>query len=254
MPSFRLLSPGVVNVGVMSISDPLNPARILVVEDDRGVRESLAVVLEVQGYEVTGVETGEEGLAHVADGGAVDLIVLDVNLPGIDGIETCRRLRASGHGGPVLMLTARHETADRVTGLDAGADDYLPKPFALDELLARIRALLRAFSPDALASGSGELHLDDLTIDPASRRARRGDLELDLTKIEFDLLTLLVENADRVLERNHIHLEVWGYDEDTSSNTLEVFISGLRRKLEAGGGSRLIHTKRGVGYVARVAP
>ena len=152
------------------------------------------------------------------------------------------------------MLTARHETSDRVTGLDAGADDYLPKPFALDELLARIRALLRAFNPSSLAPTSGELQLDDLRLDPASRRARRGDDELDLTKIEFDLLHLLLENADRVLERNHIHLEVWGYDEDTSSNTLEVFISGLRKKLEAGGRSRLIHTKRGVGYVARVAP
>ncbi len=227
--------------------------RILVVEDDRGVRESLAVVLEVQGYVVTGVETGEEGLDHVARGTTVDLIVLDVNLPGIDGIETCRRLRASAHAGPILMLTARHETADKVTGLDAGADDYLPKPFALDELLARIRALLRAFSPDAVAGGSGELRLGDLWLDPASRRVRRGEDEIDLTKIEFELLQLLVENADRVLERNHIHLEVWGYDEDTSSNTLEVFISGLRKKLEAGGRPRLIHTKRGVGYVARLS-
>ena len=236
----------------MSDSKPPNGARVLVVEDDRGVRESLAVVLEVQGYSVVGVERGEEAIHHMA-GGDVDLIVLDLNLPGIDGIETCRRLRAAGHGGPVLMLTARHETADRVTGLDAGADDYLPKPFALDELLARIRALLRAFSPDSLTPGTGKLHLGDLWLDPASRRAGRGDDELDLTKIEFDLLHLLVENADRVLERNHIHIEVWGYDEDTSSNTLEVFISSLRKKLEAGGRSRLIHTKRGVGYVARVA-
>ena len=227
--------------------------RILVVEDDRGVRESLAVVLEVQGYEVAAVETGEAGLAHLTDGDPVDLIVLDVNLPGIDGIETCRRVRAAGHGGPVLMLTARHETSDKVSGLDAGADDYLPKPFALDELLARIRALLRAFGPDSGGGGGGELRLGDLRIDPAARRVKRGDEEIDLTKIEFDLLHLLVDNADRVLDRNHIHLEVWGYDEDTSSNTLEVFISGLRRKLEAGGGSRLIHTKRGVGYVARVA-
>ena len=235
----------------MSTTDPASPAEILVVEDDRGVRESLAVVLEVQGYRVVGVERGEDALDHVA-GHDVDLIVLDVNLPGIDGIETCRRLRASAHAGPVLMLTARHETADRVTGLDAGADDYLPKPFALDELLARIRALLRAFSPGSLSSGTSDLRLGDLWIDPASRRAGRDGVELDLTKLEFDLLQLLVENADRVLERNHIHLAVWGYDEDTSSNTLEVFISGLRKKLEVGGRSRLIHTKRGVGYVARV--
>jgi len=223
---------------------------VLVVEDDQGVRESLVVVLEVQGYAVTGVETGEAALGHIHETGA-DLIVLDVNLPGIDGIETCRRLRSSGHGGPILMLTARHEVADKVKGLDAGADDYLPKPFALDELLARARALLRAFNLEKGEAADGLLRLDDLWIDRAARQVGRGDDVVDLTKIEFDLLLLLVENAQRVLERNDIHLTVWGYDEDTSSNTLEVFISSLRRKLEAGGRSRLIHTMRGVGYVAR---
>ena len=234
-----------------------NPATasILVVEDDQGVRESLVVVLEVQGYEVDGVERGEEALGKISKPeNAIDLVVLDVNLPGIDGMETCRQLRASGFGKPILMLTARHEVSDKVSGLDAGADDYLPKPFALDELLARVRALLRAFySEDLSADGERRLRLADLWLEPASRRAGRGDAELELTKLEFDLLELLVANAGRVMERNYIHIEVWGFDEDTSSNTMEVFISSLRKKLEANGQPRLIHTKRGVGYVARVA-
>ena len=213
------------------MSDQLTPkAQVLVVEDDQGVRESLAVVMQVQGYGVTAVETGEEALTHVGSAGP-DLIGLDVNLPGIDGWET----------------------ADKISGLDAGADDYLPKPFALDELLARVRALLRAFNRDAPdAPADGLLRLADLWIDREARRVGRGDVEVDLTKLEFDLLVLLVENADRVLERNDIHLGVWGYDEDTSSNTLEVFISALRRKLEVDDLPRLIHTKRGVGYVARL--
>lgn len=235
----------------MSTFVPPTTASVLVVEDDRGVRESLVVVLEVQGYEVFGVETGEEGLRFVAEN-APDLVVLDVNLPGIDGMETCRQLRASAFSNPILMLTARQEVQDKVTGLDAGADDYLPKPFALDELLARVRALLRAFNLEGAKDSSGRLKLADLWLDPASRRAGRGEIELDLTKIEFDLLELLVENSERVLDRNDIHLHVWGYDEDTSSNTLEVFISALRRKLEIDDLPRLIHTKRGVGYVARV--
>lgn len=225
---------------------------VLVVEDDQGVRESLVVVLQVQGYSVSGVERGEDALSTLADV-TPDLVVLDINLPGIDGIETCRRLRASSFAGPILMLTARHEIADRVTGLDAGADDYLAKPFALDELLARIRALLRAFNIDVGRSEQSMLTLDDLWLDPSARRVRRGDTEIELTKIEFDLLEFLLANAERVMERNIIHIHVWGYDEDTSSNTMEVFISSLRRKLEVDGKPRLIHTKRGVGYVARVA-
>lgn len=226
---------------------------VLVVEDDQGVRESLVVVLQVQGYTVHGVETGEAATERFAEFGP-DVVVLDLNLPGIDGLETCRRLRRAQFGGPVLMLTARHEVADRVAGLDAGADDYLPKPFALDELLARVRALVRSFDIGSDVSDDGRLTLDDLEVDGLARRVTRGGIEIDLTRIEFELLSYLVENADRVLERNDIHLHVWGYDEDTSSNTLEVFISGLRKKLEANGASRLIHTKRGVGYVARVAP
>jgi len=233
---------------------PSAAASILVVEDDQGVRESLVVVLQVQGWDVTGVERGEDALERLRVHDP-DLVVLDVNLPGIDGMETCAKMRAAGRKGPILMLTARHEVSDRVRGLDAGADDYLPKPFALDELLARVRALLRAFNTDRGGATNGtKLKLDDLWVDTSSRRVGRGDGEIELTKIEFDLLHLLVSNAERVLDRNDIHIEVWGYEEDTSSNTLEVFISGLRKKLEANGGSRLIHTKRGVGYVARVLP
>ncbi len=227
-----------------------NPPHVLVVEDDQGVRESLVVVLQVQGYSVSGVERGEEALSALAQT-TPDLVVLDINLPGIDGVETCRRLRASAFYGPILMLTARYEVADRVTGLDAGADDYLAKPFALDELLARIRALLRAFNIDVGGTEQAMLSLDDLWLDASARRVGRGDTEVELTKIEFDLLEFLLENAERVMERNTIHLHVWGYDEDTSSNTMEVFVSSLRKKLELDGKSRLIHTKRGVGYVAR---
>lgn len=229
-------------------------ATILIVEDDQGVRESLVVVLTVQGYSVAGVERGEMALQHV-EREDVDLVVLDLNLPGIDGIETCRALRSQGYDGPVLMLTARHETADRVSGLDSGSDDYLPKPFALDELLARVRALLRSFDSALGATESnGRLQLGDLSVDRSSRQVWRGDIEIDLTKIEFDLLELLVSNAERVLDRHDIQIEIWGWDEDTSSNTLEVFISGLRKKLEVNDLPRLIHTKRGVGYVARVRP
>ena len=150
------------------------------------------------------------------------------------------------------MLTARQEVADRVKGLDAGADDYLPKPFALDELLARIRSLLRSFSIDIDCSAGHRVQLGDLVLDAHTRRTTRAGIEIDLTKIEFDLLMLLIENESRVLTRDQIMLEIWGYAEDVSSNTLEVFISGIRKKLEVDGGERLIHTKRGVGYVARL--
>lgn len=230
---------------------PDSAVKILVVEDDQGVRESLTVVLQVQSYVVTGVDRGElveQSLQEFAP----DLIVLDLNLPGIDGIETCRRLRAARFAGPVLMLTARHDVADRVAGLDAGADDYLPKPFALDELLARIRALLRSFDiGGSHDDDDSSLTLDDVVIDLHARRVTRAGREIELTRIEFELLAYLVENADRVLERTDIQVHVWGYDDDIGSNSLEVFVSGLRKKLEVGGGSRLIQTKRGVGYVAR---
>ena len=230
-----------------------NQAKILVVEDDQGVRESLAVVLQVQSYNVRGVDRGELALDAQRDFDP-ELVILDLNLPGIDGLETCRRLRGAGFGGPILMLTARHDVADRVAGLDAGADDYLPKPFALDELLARVRALLRSFDLEGDGGGDdGTLALDDLVVDLGARRVTRGESEIEVTRIEFELLSYLLENADRVLDRNDIQLHVWGYDEDLGSNSLEVFVSALRKKLEADGGSRLIHTKRGVGYVARVS-
>ena len=205
------------------------------------------MVLDFQGIEVIGVENGEDGLAAV-DQHDPAAVVLDVNLPGIDGLEVCRRLRARGDRRPVLMLTARHEVADRVDGLDAGADDYLPKPFALEELLARVRAMLRRSTaeppPDALV-------VDDLRLDRAARRVDRAGAAVELTKIEFDLLELLMANQGIVLTRDTIYERIWGYDEDLGSNSLEVFVSSLRRKTEAGERPRLIHTVRGVGYVVR---
>lgn len=233
-------------------------AYIVVVEDDRGVRESLDVVLSVQGYEVFGVPTGEDALRHfdvkdTVDGTrGIDLVVLDLNLPGIDGIETCRQLRSRGYSGPVLMLTARHEVTDRIAGLDAGADDYLPKPFALDELLARIRALLRGFLVGATGETDNRIVVDDLVLDPDTRQAWRGERQIELTKLEFNLLTFMIENVERVLTRSEIMIEIWGYEEDVSSNTLEVFVSNVRKKLELNGEPRLLHTKRGVGYIVRV--
>lgn len=226
---------------------------MLVIEDDRGVRESLAMVLEYEGYELVQAVTGEDGLAEVAEC-RPDAVLLDVNLPGADGVEVCRRLRARGYDGPVLMLTARHEVADRVRGLDAGADDYLPKPFALDELLARVRAMLRRGGAPGLDNPTTSVGLEDLVVDAAARTARRGDRRIDLTKIEFDLLELLVANAGIVLGRDVIQERVWGYDDDLGSNSLEVFVSALRKKTEAEGEPRLIHTVRGVGYVARLEP
>jgi two-component system response regulator MprA len=179
-----------------------------------------------------------------------DAVVLDVLMPGTDGLEVCRRLRARGDATPVLMLTARHEVSDRVAGLDAGADDYLVKPFALDELLARLRALLRRTS----VSGGGELlRVGDLSLDPQRREAWRGDRELGLTKTEFDLLELLLYNAGIVLTREQIYERIWGFDFETSSKSLDVYISYLRRKTEEDGEVRLIHTVRGVGYSARPA-
>lgn len=226
---------------------------MLVIEDDRGVRESLAMVLEYEGYELVQAVTGEDGLAEVAVC-RPDAVLLDVNLPGADGVEVCRRLRARGYDGPVLMLTARHEVADRVRGLDAGADDYLPKPFALDELLARVRAMLRRGGAPGLDNTTTAVELEDLVVDAAARTAHRGDRRIDLTKIEFDLLELLVANAGIVLGRDVIQERVWGYDDDLGSNSLEVFVSALRKKTEAEGEPRLIHTVRGVGYVARLEP
>jgi len=181
-----------------------------------------------------------------------DLFVLDVMMPGVDGLTVCRVLRSEGDRTPILMLTARTETSDRVAGLDAGADDYLPKPFALDELLARLRALLRRSLPEAGAPDLPVvLVVDDLKIDPAARRAWRGERELDLSKTEFDLLELLVDNAGIVLEHSTIYDRIWGYDFGPDSKNLAVYISYLRRKVELDGETKLIHTVRGVGYTIR---
>lgn len=209
------------------------------------------MVLEFQEYDILQAETGESGL-ELAAGQRPDAVILDINLPGIDGLETCRQLRVNGYTGPVLMLTARHEVSDRVAGLDAGADDYLPKPFALDELLARVRAMLRRTGASEPATVDDDaVRLGDLTLDPAARTVHRADSPIDLTKIEFDLLELLLENRNIVLSRDVIQDRIWGYDDDFSSNSLEVFISTLRKKTEVDNRPRLIQTVRGVGYVAR---
>jgi two-component system response regulator MprA len=224
--------------------------RVLVVDDDPAVRESLRRSLVFNGYQVELAADGEQALRAVADS-RPDAVVLDVMMPRLDGLATCRALRAAGDDVPVLMLTARDEVADRVAGLDAGADDYLPKPFALEELLARLRALLRRIG----AGDSGPvLRLADLTLDPASRDVTRGERPVRLTRTEFALLELLLRNQRRVLPRERILEEVWGYDFPTTANSLEVYVGYLRRKTEAEGEPRLIHTVRGVGYVARETP
>ena len=235
----------------MAASDERDRPLVLVVEDDQGVRESLAMVLEYQDHDVVQAVTGEDGL-RLVESESPDLVILDINLPGIDGIETCRLLRKRGIDTPVLMLTARQEVSDRVQGLDAGADDYLPKPFALDELLARVRSMLRRVGRSA-THPTTTLEIGDLVLDPAARTVARSGSDIELTKIEFDLLELLVANAGTVLTRDVIQERIWGYDDDLGSNSLEVFVSALRKKTEQAGGERLIHTIRGVGYVARQA-
>jgi two-component system response regulator MprA len=203
--------------------------------------------LRLEGYDVDAVTDGEQALASV-ESSLPDLLVLDIMMPNVDGLTVCRRLRARHVDLPILMLTARHEITDRVTGLDAGADDYLVKPFALDELSARMRALLRRTS----VSGTDEtLHIDDLVLDPLGRTATRGARQLDLTKTEFDVLELLMVNAGIVLSRETIYERIWGYDFETSSRSLDVYIGYLRTKTEAGGEPRLVHTVRGVGYLIR---
>jgi two-component system response regulator MprA len=221
-------------------------ARIVVAEDDRAVREALDRALRLSGYEVALAADGLTALGLHADAPA-DALVLDVMMPGIDGLTVCRRLRGDGDRTPVLVLTARDAVSDRVAGLDAGADDYLVKPFALEELLARLRALLRR---TGIGDGS-TVGVGDLTLDPRSREATRGDRRLELTKTEFDLLELLVRNAGVVLSRDTIYDRVWGYDFGGRSKALDVYIGYLRRKTEEAGGSRLVHTVRGVGYVVR---
>lgn len=219
---------------------------ILVVEDDPAVRDALERALGFEGYIVETARDGGIALSMVREK-SYDLILLDVMMPHVDGIETCRRIRASGDAIPILMLTAKTAVGDRVEGLDAGADDYVAKPFALDELLARVRALLRRASGDV----SSVVRYDDLVIDPAARTVTRDGDPIQLTKTEFDLLLLLARTPGIVLDRDTIYEEIWGIDFITSSNSLDVYVGYLRRKTEDGGRSRLIHTVRGVGYVLR---
>ena len=225
---------------------------ILVVDDERAVRESLQRALELEGYHVELAADGESALAVIAERArSPAALILDVLMPGIDGLEVCRRLRGAGNSVPVLMLTARSEEDSRVAGLDAGADDYLPKPFALAELLARLRALLRRAGSDD--GGAHVLRFSDLQLDLGTREVRRGDAAIDLTRTEFALLELFLRNPRQVLTRSIIFERVWGYDFGPTSNSLDVYIGYLRRKTEDGGGSRLIHTVRGVGYALREA-
>jgi two-component system response regulator MprA len=220
--------------------------RVLVVDDDPAVSGALHRALRLEGYDVSLANDGPRGLEEIAIR-PPDAVVLDIGLPTIDGLEVCRRLRAAGDDTPVLMLTARDAISDRVQGLDAGADDYLVKPFALAELLARLRALLRRRSDDS----SEILRFADLSLDPASRVATRGEREFTLTRIEYDLLELLLRHPRQVLTREVILDRVWGYTFDSGTNSLAVYVGYLRRKTEEGGEPRLIHTARGVGYVLR---
>jgi two-component system response regulator MprA len=221
--------------------------KILVVDDERAVRESLRRALELEGYEIELAADGREALDRLESGAQPDALILDVLMPGVDGLEVCRRLRRTGSRLPVLMLTARDAVENRVAGLDAGADDYVTKPFALEELLARIRALLRRTT-----DGAGEsLRFADLELDPGTREVRRGGELIELTRTEFSLLELFLRNPRQVLTRSIIFERVWGYDFGYGSNSLDVYVGYLRRKTEAGGKPRLIHTVRGVGYALR---
>jgi two-component system response regulator MprA len=222
--------------------------RVLVVDDDPGVRASLDRALSHEGYQVIVAGDGMTALDRVAE---CDVMVLDLTMPHLGGLDVCRRMREEGDDTPILVLTARHSTADRVVGLDAGADDYLVKPFALDELLARLRVLVRRLGHDAVAGTATMRTLGDLTLDPSTREVFRGDRRIDLTRTEFALLELFLDNPQQVLTRELIYDRVWGYEESPSSNSLDVFVGYLRKKTEADGEPRLIHTVRGVGFVAR---
>jgi two-component system response regulator MprA len=222
--------------------------RVLVVDDEQPLRDALERALKVEHYEVETVENGELALERMKHGSnEVDAVILDVLMPGVDGLEVCRRLRESGDRTPVLMLTARVQVEDRVAGLDAGADDYVVKPFELEELLARLRALLRR-----AGNSSGQvLRFADVALDPIAHEVRRGDRLIDVTRTEFLLMELFLMHPRQVLSRSIIFERVWGYDFGPNSNSLEVYIGYLRRKTEAGGEPRLIHTVRGVGYILR---
>ena len=221
--------------------------RLLVVDDEPAVRDSIRRALTLEGYDVDVATSGDEALARLGSDGQPDAVVLDVLMPGTDGLEVSRRLRGSGNEVPILMLTALDDVSDRVAGLDAGADDYLVKPFALEELFARVRALLRRATTE-----SGEiLRFADLTLDPTTRDVRRDGEAIELTRTEFALLELFLRNPRQVLTRSVIFDRVWGYDFGFGSNSLDVYIGYLRRKTEVSGRPRLIHTVRGVGYTLR---
>ncbi|MFD9396002.1 response regulator transcription factor [Streptomyces sp. NPDC060000] len=238
------------------------PPTVLLAEDDRAIRNALERALALEGYRVTAVADGVEALAH-AHKNPPDVLVLDVMMPGIDGLQVCRVLRAEGDRTPILMLTALVETADRIAGLDAGADDYVVKPFDVEEVFARLRALLRRTNPDAapetaapvadVAKRTSERHVEaaGLRMDPQARRAWRGGRELELTRTEFELLELLARNAGIVLDHSTIYDRIWGYDFGPGSKNLAVYVGYLRRKLDQPGAPQLIHTVRGVGYVLR---
>ncbi len=220
--------------------------KVLVADDDRAIRQSLATALELNGYQVTACADGVEALAAFR-AERPDVLVLDVMMPGVDGLGVCRVLRAEGERIPILMLTARVETADRVAGLDAGADDYVPKPYDMDEVLARLRALLRRAEPSA---ANDDLVVEDVILSPTARRVWRSGREIDLSKTEFDLLELLMLNAGIVLEHHVIYERIWGYDFGPDSKNLAVYVGYLRRKL---GPPELIRTVRGVGYTLRAS-
>jgi len=224
--------------------------RVLLVEDEPAVRDAVERALRGAGHKADLAREGPQGL-EMAMTNPYDAVVLDLGLPGLDGVEVCRRLRAKGNEVPVLMLTARAAVKDRVEGLDAGADDYLVKPFALDELLARIRALGRRSEDGGAAKGRGALQFMDIKLDRDAMECRRGDRLIPLTRTEYSLLELFMANARKVLPRDVIFDRVWGYDFGPDSNSLDVYVGYLRRKLEQDGGARVIQTVRGVGYVMK---
>ncbi|MCS5681741.1 MAG: response regulator transcription factor [Acidimicrobiales bacterium] len=221
---------------------------VAVVDDDKRIRQALERALRLEGYRVV---TASDGVKALEISDEADVMVLDVTMPNLGGIDVCRQLRAQGSELPVLLLTARHGTEDRIVGLDSGADDYLAKPFVLEELLARIRALLRRRRPADLPLEAATLCFEDLRLDQLARQVHREDQLLALTRTEYELLELLLEHPNQVLTRDQIYEAVWGYDSALASNSLEVYIGYLRRKTEAGNRSRVIHTVRGVGYVLR---
>ncbi|CAB4796186.1 unannotated protein [freshwater metagenome] len=223
--------------------------KLVVAEDDPAVRNAVQRVLELEGYSVVVTKDGVAALDAILSN-TPDAVVMDVMMPFSDGLSVCRELRRRANRTPILLLTARHEIGDRVAGLDAGADDYLVKPFSIDELLARVRALLRRNAPNTTST---ILQLADLSLDPTRREVRRGSRIVDLTKTEFDLLQVLLEQTGIVLSREYLYEHIWGFDFETNSKSLDVYIGYLRRKIEQDDEIKLLHTVRGVGYVVRAS-